>query len=232
MIRAVIFDLDQTLVDRDATFLNFVTKQYGRFKSQLSTIDQTTYIDYLVDNDNNGYRSKNALYPLLCKDLNLEVDPQALIEDFWQFYGDDPILFRNVPETLSRLKPDYSLGIVTNGRSHGQRSKIENSGIADYFKSIKVSAEEGIKKPDIRIFHMCVSELGLQPNECLFIGDNPDADIRGARNAGLHAIWIRNERFPPPDECDGSIDHIEELIELLSQESNMGSKFIGNLATR
>ena len=232
MIRALIFDLDQTLVDRDSTFLNFVTKQYERFESQLSTIDQRRYIDYLVDNENNGYRSKDALYPLLCKELNLEVDPQELLEDFWQFYGDDPILFPGVPETLSQLEPNYSLGIITNGRSHGQRRKIENSGIAGHFRSIKVSEEEGIKKPDIRIFRACVAELILQPNECLFIGDNPEVDIEGAKSAGLYAIWIRNDRFPPPTDCDGSIDQVEELIELLSQESESGGSFVGNPSTR
>ena len=91
---------------------------------------------------------------------------------------------------LELLKEKFVFGLVTNGASCLQREKFMNSGLADRFQSVSVSAELGIGKPDVRIFEHALAELGVVAQEAVMIGDNLTRDVAGAIATGMEAIWI------------------------------------------
>ena len=131
-------------------------------------------------------------------------------------------LFDKVEEVLTWLHQRVSLGLITNGPSEFQRTKIALLGIEPYFDSITVSGEVGSHKPDPEIFRVALSALSVEPEEALYVGDRPEADVAGARAIGMTAVLLRREYlFPLRDgpEADYVLEGIEVLPELLlSQE--------------
>lgn len=214
MIRAILFDLDETLVDRTETMRRFLIGQHQRF-SALHAKDCGEYVNACLRYQDNGYADKYEAYKLACSDLDSYVSADQLFEDFKEHYGKEPILFSKVSETLSILHRRYLMGLVSNGRTKGQTAKIEASGIAKFFSSICISESIGSKKPDHRIFIKCLDDLSASPPESVFVGDNPEADIEPAKSLGMRAIWRRNEFFPEPQSCDGIYSNIDELPGLL-----------------
>lgn len=217
MLKAVTFDLDQTLIDRSAMFSDFINDQYDRFRDELLPVTKEDYLRCLNEYDNNGYTEKAELFSRSCAALGLKIEPKVLLEDFRANYGQHPVLFVDTLEILEFLKSKYPLGLITNGSSKGQNAKIDNSGLRPYFETIKISEEEGIKKPDPGIFESCVADLGLKAHECVYIGDHPHKDVQAARDCGLKGIWVKNSRFEPPACYDGVIERLAELPELLAQ---------------
>ena len=103
-------------------------------------------------------------------------------------------LLPGVAECLNTLPDKIVLCVATNaGHSNAQRlaDALERVGIRDYFSHLLTSNELGFRKPDSRFFLRVVSRLGLQPRECVSIGDNCSNDIRPASKIGLTTVWLR-----------------------------------------
>ncbi len=215
--KGILFDLDQTLIDRDATFINFLEGQFCRFAAAFRSVDLSTYTAYLKEHDNNGYTPKEQLFEQVVADLALDVDPRELLLDFRKNYGLQPTLFEDALDTLTKLSETYILGLITNGRSESQTAKISNSGIRQFFHAICISEEEGIKKPDPIIYNRCLERLGLTAEVCVFVGDHPNFDVEVPRGLGMRAIWLANDNFPAPTDSDGIISRLSQLPGLLRQ---------------
>ncbi len=108
-------------------------------------------------------------------------------------------LFPNCLETLDALKKDYKLHLITNGFDEVQGHKILNSGLKDYFPYMLTAETAGIKKPDVRIFERALMDTGAQTTNSVMIGDSYEADILGAKNAGLRTIWFHTTQEVIPD---------------------------------
>lgn len=91
------------------------------------------------------------------------------------------------------------------------RRLIGELGFEVYFVTISISEREGLRKPAPAIFHQAVERLGSTVERAAVVGDNPVADIAGARNAGLRAIWKRDPLCQLPPEADAVIDDLGEL---------------------
>ena len=96
-------------------------------------------------------------------------------------------------EILNYLKEKYTLHIITNGFQEIQGLKIDGGGIRSYFTQIIVSEEQGVYKPDERIFRLAEKLSGATREDCVMIGDNLESDIQGALNAGWEAIHLDND---------------------------------------
>lgn len=129
------------------------------------------------------------------------------------------VVFADVIPMLEQLRGLYRLALVTNGAPDLQREKIAASGLAGYFDAIVVSGEQGIGKPDPRIFGHALELVGAQPAMALMVGDNLRRDVAGARRAGLRAIWINRQERRIPDGMevgpDGTITELGELAAFL-----------------
>jgi putative hydrolase of the HAD superfamily/5'-nucleotidase len=102
-------------------------------------------------------------------------------------------------ELLDALKGMVRLGIITNGFSSLQQPRLEHTGWQDYFDLVVVSEQVGAAKPHQAIFSHALSLMGNpQPEHILMVGDNPDSDILGGLNAGLHTCWFNPQQTEVP----------------------------------
>jgi putative hydrolase of the HAD superfamily len=89
------------------------------------------------------------------------------------------------------------------------------------FDAIVISEAAGVRKPDSRIFELTLGRLGLAPAEAIFVGDHPDTDpdtdIRGAQQAGIRAVWKREEYCGSCPHADATIAGLEELPDILDR---------------
>lgn len=94
-------------------------------------------------------------------------------------------LYPEVHACLTRLSRRYALASLTNGNADVMRI-----GLGHHFTAIVSAHTHGASKPDARLFHIACRELACEPDEVLHVGDDMDLDVRGARAAGLHVIWM------------------------------------------
>ena len=126
--------------------------------------------------------------------------------------------------TLETLKEKgYNLGIVSNaGDDTDVQNLAKGFGITKYFDFVLTSAACSYRKPHPRIYELALSNWYCLPNEAVMIGDNLDADVRGAQEAGLYGIWLSRRAGPKTDEQeqiqpDASLSTLSELPALLDQ---------------
>jgi putative hydrolase of the HAD superfamily len=119
---------------------------------------------------------------------------------------------------LSNLKQQgYFLGIVSNGLGAFQTRAIVGLGIQDYFEAILISETEQVRKPEAEIFHRAAKQLGISARNSVFVGDHPEADIMGAKNAEMKTIWKRNSSWEEPQGADAIIDELNEIPSVLQR---------------
>jgi putative hydrolase of the HAD superfamily len=219
MIKSVIFDLDGTLLDRDASVEQFVSVQYDRLSKNLSHIPKKDYTAKFIELDCHGHVWKDKVYQALVSEFAIEgMSWQSLLEDYEMQFQFHCVPFQFLTEMLNELqKQGYLLGIITNGRSPFQARAIDGLGIRDYFDAILISEVEQVRKPQVEIFQRAMNRLGVLASDSVFIGDHPEADIVGAKNAMMKTIWKRNLSWTEAKEADATIDELSEIPPILAQ---------------
>jgi putative hydrolase of the HAD superfamily len=130
------------------------------------------------------------------------------------------VLYDDVLHTLAALgDAGVPLGIITNGDPELQQRKIRAAGLGALIASVTVSGQRGAPKPDRRIFDAALDSLALAGEarlNAVHVGDSLAADVRGARGAGMGAIWLDRDGIRDgDDEPDATIRSLRELPELL-----------------
>lgn len=130
--------------------------------------------------------------------------------------------------TLHTLRAQgYRLGLISNASDDDDvQALIDKACIRSYFDYIVSSAAAGIRKPNPRIFTMALAALGVQPAQAAMVGDTLGADILGAKNAGIFAIWITRRADTPanrehaktiqPDAVIATLAELPSLLQRLS----------------
>jgi putative hydrolase of the HAD superfamily len=122
---------------------------------------------------------------------------------------------------VEQLSEDgYRLGLISNTMYSGQShlADLARFGLDGYFESMVFSGDVNKWKPNREPFNQVMSDLRAAPESTVFVGDDPGADIIGARRAGMHVIHFRSsERFPPPGSelPDATIDDLRQLQSVL-----------------
>ena len=124
-------------------------------------------------------------------------------------------LFPGVHETLRYLGERYKLYILTNGFAEVQLQKIKSSNLQSYFSRLFMAEMVGYQKPDKRFFEYAIKSVHAHKNECLMIGDDPEADIRGACHAGIDQVYFNSGNKPCAIEPTWTIYTIESLKDIL-----------------
>ncbi|RNA69942.1 HAD family hydrolase [Alteribacter keqinensis] len=191
MIKAVLFDLDGTLLDRDTSVRHFIQNQYDRMGMLLGNVSKARYTERFIELDERGYVWKDQVYKELTAEFSItDITWSELLNDYLVSFQGHCVGFPHMAETLKQLKRDrYKLGIVSNGRVPFQLNNIRALGIEPYFDTIVISEREEIKKPDADIFHRALDRLGVKADHAVFIGDHPVNDVKAARAAGMKAVW-------------------------------------------
>lgn len=119
-------------------------------------------------------------------------------------------LLTGAVEILDYLQTRYELHIITNGFKEVQHKKLESSGIIKYFKTITTSEDVGVKKPHRRIFEVALQNAAAKVEQSIMIGDNMEADVQGARDFGMQAIFYNYYR----EKIVTDHHHVMEMEEL------------------
>lgn len=123
-------------------------------------------------------------------------------------------------QALNQLSEDFRLGMVTNGISDVQRTKIDNSGIEQYFDAIVISGELAIGKPQPEIYQHALNLLGAKPNETIMVGDSFPRDVLGSQAQGIRGVWISMGRPQPESGAPWLvIESLSELPALLKNQA-------------
>lgn len=217
-IKAVLFDLDGTLLDRDTSLLDFISTQYERFPDALGHIVKQQYIERFITLDNNGYTWKDKVYTQLVAEFHIQqLTAEQLLDDYATNFHKHCVPFPHVYRLLQWLiAQNIQLGIITNGFGQFQLNNIRALGIEAYFEAILVSEWEGIKKPNAEIFLRALSKLNIAANKSLFIGDHPINDVAAARAVGMYGIWKRNEQCSEIT-ADFVVDDLLELKNVVNE---------------
>lgn len=107
-------------------------------------------------------------------------------------------VFADAVSSLGELKESHSLALVTNGAACLQREKLAASGLGEFFEAVVVSADLGVAKPDASIFEYTLSQLGVDSNHAVMVGDSISKDVDGALAAGLRAVWLNRNGSSAP----------------------------------
>lgn len=125
-----------------------------------------------------------------------------------------PLLVPGALALLQDLDPHYKMHIITNGFEEVQHVKLACSGITEFFDVVLTSEQAGARKPDPRIFHHALQLAKADQQNSLMVGDNPEADMAGARNAG----WDHAHYAGETAECNLStfrLKHLDDLRPIL-----------------
>lgn len=139
----------------------------------------------------------------------------AKLEARWRALRHSYPLYPDANEVLARLRPKTKLGIVTNGVRGLQRKKLNGSGLLHWFDVVAVSGEVRIGKPERGIFDWVCGQLGVKPERCVMVGDNPDRDVLGGKNAGMKTAWVDRSVKPRQVEADVQAKSLLELLPFL-----------------
>ena len=221
VVRGLVFDLDNTLLDRQSTFLKVAGSFHEEFLRDTTPVTRDDAVAKLVCWDGDGYSDRRTMLSRWLGE--------------WPETGlDMGSLTRWYRSAMSRhVKPDLEVnrflgclnerqvpwGIVTNG-SLSQHGKCREAGLDRLASFIIVSEEAGYAKPDPRIFRDALNATGLaSPDQIMFVGDNPFTDIDGAKRFGMKAAWIRRgRRYPvdlqPPDHIIDVVTEVRDIVNL------------------
>jgi putative hydrolase of the HAD superfamily len=189
--KAVIFDLDNTLLDRKKSLKTFSKKLLHDYVENDFSEEQM-YTD-ILEADGDGYRNKEDIHQILLAKLPWKLSLTfAQFRDIWDTeFPRSSELMAGALEVLEFLtQKGYKVALITNGKSNVQNAKIDSAQIRKYFEVIHISNELGFKKPGKEIFQLTTEKLGVKPEDAFYIGDHPINDVFGAANAGLNAIWL------------------------------------------
>ena len=216
-IKAVIFDLDGTLLNRDESVQKFIKDQYNRIISSVESVNQKDYMTRFIELDRHGYVSKDIVYAQLVHDFAFHtVSSDRLLKDYTEQFNYSCVPYPNLKVMLNELKRrKYKLGMITNGYGRFQMDNIERLGINHLFDTILISEWEGIKKPNPEIFMLALERFGVSSSEAIFIGDHPINDIQASKHVGMTAVWKRTGVWNDIEiDADFTIDELNEILNI------------------
>ena len=137
---------------------------------------------------------------------------------YQEHFGGSPVAHDGAVDAVRALRGRLPLGLISNGVGALQRTRLRSLGLDDCFDPLLISDEVGIRKPDRRIFDLAVERLGLPRRRILFVGDSIGDDLVGAADAGLafcHFARRGGADYPPGYRPDHVVSGFDELIDVI-----------------
>ena len=223
------FDLDHTIWDFDKNAEETLIELYDIYRlSEIGLPSAAQFIETYTRNNHRlwadyhtGKITKTELRETRFKTTFLELGvhpdliPLAFEDDYVKLCPTKTNLFPHAHETLQYLQGKYTLHLISNGFKEASTLKIGNTNIGRYFTHVIISEIVGINKPDKAIFEHALNLAGATKHESVMIGDSLEADVYGALNFGMDAIYFNPVNAPKPVDVPLQVTHLKELTELL-----------------
>jgi len=181
----IIFDLDNTLVDRAAVFRSWAegfAREHG--------LDERQCVSWFVEADADGVRPRPVLFEAARGRFGLRESVEDLVAGWWPAYLSLYTCSGDTRDALTLLRRrGWRIGIATNGHAE-QEDKIRQAGLDVLVDGWCVSSIAGCAKPDARIFELAAARCGATLKGAWMVGDSGPADIGGAVAAGIRSAWI------------------------------------------
>lgn len=225
----VFFDLDHTLWDFETnnhlTFNEILSRQRQMY-SAIPGIDAFMKVynihnKALWDQYKKGLIEKDFLsyhrFVLTLGDFGIENTALAkqIAADYIRISPTKTTLIDGAIEVLKYLRPKYKLGLITNGFDEIQFVKIRHSALEHYFPLVVTSEEAGCKKPEPGIFYYALKKACAEASNSIYIGDEPETDVNGAREAGIDQVLVTFGKYFPESGATHTIESLYELLKIL-----------------
>ncbi|MFE8695994.1 HAD family hydrolase [Cytobacillus sp. FJAT-53684] len=190
----MLFDLDDTLLDRDKAvdkmFFIILEKCYEDVNCSVKSEMLRKFKEH--DSKSYGNGNKTIVLESLFDEFPPKFRlPRTTIQDFWNTHF--PHCFSINQHTINivnTINKQGKVAIITNGSTQRQKAKIIHTQLNRCFDIILISEEVGFSKPDKSIFELALNKLDVHPEDALFVGDDLEKDIGGCQNANIKGIWF------------------------------------------
>lgn len=225
-LKAVLFDLDNTLIN----FLNFKVETAkaaasAMVKHGLPVTEIQAYGKIFSIYDEKGIEYQKTFHDVI-EPFGLEVNKaekiqQAAILAYLEKKFEVIRPYSMVRPTLLKIKEKYKLkvGIVTDAPRNKAWQRLVLTGLENEFDLIVTHDDTLEKKPHPTPFHIALRKLGLLAPACLFVGDDPDKDIKGAKEVGMHTCLAKYGLWNKKGEtkADYEIEKFEDVLKLIEK---------------
>ena len=171
-IKWIFFDIGSTLVDESAVYENRIKEI-----TQGNNIDRNEFVAKVIE------RAQTSPKPIVSAAEDYGVKVPAWRHDL-------EVLYPDTKELLQRLSQKYKIGIIAN-QDFGTEQRLTDFNVYQYINLVIASAEEGVAKPDLRIFQIALDRANCKPEEAVMAGDRIDNDIIPANKIGMTTVWIK-----------------------------------------
>lgn len=231
MIRAMIFDFGQTLVDSAEGFRAAEKETQERASRALGVEDQEAFLalyrEIRARFHHRSDFSRRRILEAVFEHYGRLPEPGLLERwenEYWQKVNAMTRIFPEAVQVLGALKERYRLAMITNAQGQTRTGQHRVGGyrsLTGFFEVIVVAGEDGVPaKPDPEPFRLCLSRLGIAAGEALYVGDDWRIDVCGARAVGMHPVWLRHRslmrNWPEVTDPAPVIHSLEGLLQVES----------------
>ncbi len=228
MIRNILFDMDDTLLDFKTAEKAALCRTLGSFGFAPSPEDAALYSRLNAEQwalleckSITRAELKVRRFDLFFKAVHLDVSPEEAAARYETELSWGHFFIDGAEALLRVLYGRFRLYLVSNGTARVQQGRMESAGLARWFDDIFISENIGVDKPDSRFFAFCFSRIpDFRRDETVIVGDRLSSDIEGGKNAGIKAVWFNphhtaNDTDVVPDREIRSLAELPPLLETL-----------------
>jgi putative hydrolase of the HAD superfamily len=204
MIKAVFFDMDDTLYDTSGFAAIARRAAVKAMVNNGLKCDEETGYKTLMDIVKEKGSNYSKHFDLLTEKFNGNSDPLIIVNGIITYHNTKFAMLKLEPECFSTLlylkSQDYKIGLITNGFDLKQWEKLVRLGLYPFFDEVITSEAVGYKKPDKRIFEIAMERMNVSCDTSVMVGNSFDDDIVGAYNAGIPSMLVNTELTPEQKE--------------------------------
>lgn len=226
MIKAVLIDIDNTLLDFEA----YVEQSLKDGMAKFSIAEYEPYMLDVFHTENNKLwkrieegtitleELRRIRFNNVFSALGFDFDGTIFETYFRQCLNESAILVEGAEELLDYLSKNYIVCSASNGPYKQQIHRLEVAGLSKYFTHHFISENIGFSKPSKEYFDGCLSILkDIEPSQCVMIGDSESADITGGKNAGMKTIFFDKKKKNPDTKADKKVQSLVSIQMIINE---------------
>lgn len=232
MIKAILFDIDGTLLDFLQAEKNAIKKVFAKFElGEFSDDKVQKYSEINLKHwemlERGEIGKSEVMHLRFVEFLKFLGRDTSLADEINKFYESSipstTAYIENADEICADLATKYDLYCVTNGALKVQTERLKKSGLDKLFKGIFISDEIGFEKPSLKFFEPVLKAANCKKSEIMIIGDSLTSDMKGGNGVGIKCCYYNPCRIPNTTEIktDYEIASLSEIYNVLQKENEV-----------